>query len=1135
MNLAALLPRLRAWPDLAALNEPGGRVLNLPRAARPPVLAAWLTTHSAPTLILTARSDRAQALADELLAWEPGLRVMAFPEPNPLFYEKAAWGEGVLRARMAALAALTPYAGLTAPATPPPVIVASARAVLTRTVPRREVVAATRTLKRGQKLALDKVLAQWVELGYEPASTVTAPGQFARRGGIVDVYPITEPLPVRLEFFGDEVDILRTFDPETQRSGAPLEAITLTPAREAMPRLFPADFSTSLREFYLPQVTLPASLLDHLPASARVVIDDWYDLADMAAELAEQAASLRQEALEAGHIPADFPAPHFTLAELEPQLRRHAPMVLAHAAPEDWQATPLTWGARFAPGPRFGGQVKPLVEQLHYRQLDGHALVLVTRQAQRLADLWAEAGPRPPVLSGLPHAPAPGEVLFVEGALAEGWTLTDPAGTVELLTDSEIFGWSKPAPRRATGRAARATPRLPDYAPGDYVVHIEHGIGIFRELAHLPVDGAPRDYLRVEYAHGDELFVPVEQADRLTRYVAPGEHPPTLSRLGHHEWQAAKGRAQQAAELLARELLDLYARRELAPGRAFSPDGAWQMEMEAAFPYVETADQLRALAEVKADMQRPRPMDRLICGDVGYGKTEVALRAAFKAVTDGTQVAVLVPTTVLAQQHYRTFSQRLAAFPVTVEMLSRFRTQAESKAVLNRLEQGTVDIVIGTHKLLSRQVRFKNLGLLIIDEEQRFGVTHKERLKRLRTEVDVLTLTATPIPRTLYLSLTGVRDISNINTPPEERLPVLTHTGPYQPRLVRQAILRELDRGGQIFFVHNRVHSIDHMRDQLADLVPEARLGVGHGQMDEHELAAVMEQFSQGELDILLSTSIIESGLDIPNANTLIVNRADRFGLAQLYQLRGRVGRGALQAYAYFFTDPRYPATPEARERLNTLQEQTELGAGYAIAMRDLEMRGAGDMLGARQSGHIGAVGFHLYTKLLTQAVKRLRANPSADPASDELWRDLQTMHVDLALAAALPESYVSDLGTRLELYQRLAEVRTESALAALATELADRFGPVPEAVADLLFQVQVKLRALPLGIKAVTLDKGQLALTLPPLPEPAQAELSLRLGREARLGKQRLWLPRTEAWRTTLLETLAVLAEVAGVTAPGQ
>ena len=569
----------------------------------------------------------------------------------------------------------------------------------------------------------------------------------------------------------------------------------------------------------------------------------------------------------------------------------------------------------------------------------------------------------------------------------------------------------------------------------------------------------------------------------------------------------------------------------MAEGYAFKIDSAWQQELEASFPYVETKDQIKAIEAVKRDMENARPMDRLLCGDVGYGKTEVALRAAFKAVNDGKQVAILVPTTVLAQQHYTTFRQRLAAYPVEVEMLSRFRTHKEQDEIVKKLVDGRLDIIIGTHRLIQPDVTFKDLGLVIIDEEQRFGVTHKEHFKKLRTEVDVLTLTATPIPRTLYMALTGVRDISNINTPPEERQPVITHIGPYSPRLVRQACLRELERGGQVFFVHNRVQTIRAMQSHLNQLVPEARVAIAHGQMPETELSSVMEKFSQGDVDILLCTSIIESGLDIPNANTLIVDRGDTFGLAQLYQLRGRVGRGAQRAYAYFFRHRRKPPTPEGYERLETIAENTQLGAGYSIAMRDLEMRGAGELLGNRQHGYIASVGFHLYTRLLAQAVRDLRRFEGlASPVLSDL-EDLQMalpVSVDLPLAIGIPADYVANTNMRLQLYRRLADLRNEDELKTLEEEFADRFGSLPDQVADLFYQFQVKLLAERAGLTSVTAEGDQIVLRYPASPVGLQTPPLPEVGLDTRTGKNAYWMACNGLdWRENLIEVLSAIIKM--------
>jgi transcription-repair coupling factor (superfamily II helicase) len=664
-----------------------------------------------------------------------------------------------------------------------------------------------------------------------------------------------------------------------------------------------------------------------------------------------------------------------------------------------------------------------------------------------------------------------------------------------------------------------------DLTPGDFVVHIEYGVGVFQGLVTRAIEGAEREYLLVEYGGNDRLYVPIPQADRLARYVGVDDRTPTLSRLGTQDWRSVKARARAAAEEVAGELVELYAAREIAPGHAFMPDTPWQAELEAAFPYYETSDQLRAIADVKDDMERARPMDRIICGDVGYGKTEVAIRAAFKAVMGGKQVAILVPTTVLAQQHYSTFVRRLAPFPVVTEMLSRFRTHAEQRDILQRVKQGQVDIVIGTHRLLQNDVSFSDLGLLVVDEEQRFGVTHKERLKEMRTEVDVLTMTATPIPRTLYMALTGVRDISTIETPPEERLPVTTYVGEYDDQVVRRAILREMERSGQVFNVHNRVQTIRSAEKRLRSLVPEASMAVAHGQMRESELEGVMVRFVEGDVDVLVCTTIIESGLDIPNANTLIVERAHQFGLAQLYQLRGRVGRGAQRAYAYVFHDRWSRLNPEARQRLETIRETTNMGAGYTIAMRDLEIRGAGEILGTRQSGHIAAVGFELYTRLLAQSVRELKAARDGMPLPKV---PLGTIRIDLGISARLPVDYVPDSKLRLQIYRRLAGLGTLEEIAGVAQELADRFGPLPPSALDLLYQLRLKVMASEARVASIMVENGRLALRSAGEDFPPRESVLRAAGDRLTVSRRAIWLPVTDDWRQSLEDVLSALGALA-------
>jgi transcription-repair coupling factor (superfamily II helicase) len=855
--------------------------------------------------------------------------------------------------------------------------------------------------------------------------------------------------------------------------------------------------------------------LEYLPRQALILVDDLQAVQDSVLDVEEQAVKMRQEAVAEGTLPADFPLPYLTWSELTDHMPQDCTVELGGVGRADETQPTTALASYFLPGPRFGGRLKPFMEHLSELVDKSEQAIIISRQSARLKELWAEHSPFLP-------SPSPS---FVEGSLAEGFTLlsTDHP-PLHLLTDGEIFGWRRPELRQRP-RAVAEPPEgaYTDLQAGDYVVHVDHGIGVFVGLVTRTIDGMEREYLCIEYADEAQLFVPVHQVDRVTRYLGADNRTPSLSRLGGTEWRSVKGHVKEAVVEVAQDLLDLYAQRSVVPGHAFASDTPWQQELEASFPYIETDDQMRVLGEVKRDMEIPRPMDRLICGDVGYGKTEVALRAAFKAVMDGKQVAVLVPTTVLAQQHYQTFLQRLTPFPVELEMLSRFRSLQEQRRIVKRLQDGAIDIVIGTHRLLSADVRFKDLGMLIIDEEQRFGVTHKETLKKMRSEVDVLTLTATPIPRTLYMTLTGVRDISTINTPPEERLPIITYMGPYSPRLVRQAILRELERGGQVFFVHNRVHTIHAMYRHLEVLVPEVRISIAHGQMPEQLLSERMQQFTDGEVDVLLCTSIIESGLDIPNANTLIVDRADAFGLAQLYQLRGRVGRGAQRAYAYFFRHARRAPTLEGRERLETIAENTQLGAGYSIAMRDLEIRGAGDILGTRQHGHIAAVGFHLYTRLLAEAVRRLRPQHITMPGDGKLQAPPLPANVDLPIQASIPASYVADKMMRLRLYRRMADLRTSHDLDALVEEFNDRFGPPPEPIRNLLYQLKVKLMAEAAGLASISSENGQLALRYPDNEIPASLP---DLGTKVRVGKTAIWFPYSSLpeWRQDLIDILVQL-----------
>ena len=1096
LDLFSNQPAFEELVEEISTGKPPGH-LGLARASRIPVLGALQSALKRPVLLVTDKTDRALLLEDEYNFWSSGPEFSFFPEPDPLFYEKVPWSRKTRHERLRLLADLsTRLVPGEAGEVSPPLILAPVRGLITRTLPRRSFLKASRTIQAGSSHNLQSLAAEWVRGGYRSVPVVTLPGEFARRGGILDVWPPGDRFPARLEFFGDEIEMLRRFDPQNQRTIEKIDQVRITPAREF---LMPESSLEELEEGDVSEYHLPilhqevATLLNYLPADTVVFFDDQEAIKEAVLEIESQSESLRQGYQGDQRVGADFPLPYLPWNQLTKALEAFQFLSLGPAGESSRQGI----SSQFTPNQRFGGELKSFTNHAASIVQQGEEVIVVSRQSARLAEVWEER-------TKYDRSPQ-----FIKGSIEGGWIFTSQIGNrSHLFSDSEIFGWSHIQPRRRPVRRAQS-PEINyiDFAPGDWVVHIDHGIGRFAGLTFRELDGTEGEYLAVEYAEEDYLYVPVAQADRLTRYVGPDHHDPVITRLGGKRWNKAKNRVKKEVIQVAQDLLDLYARRQIVTGYAFSADTAWQQELEASFPYIETEDQLQVLSQVKGDMERPRPMDRLICGDVGYGKTEIALRAAFKAVMDGKQVAVLVPTTVLAQQHFDTFSQRMSGFPVEIRMLSRFRTPGQQRAILSGLIKGAVDIVIGTHRLLSRDVFFKDLGLLIVDEEQRFGVAHKEKIKAKRADIDVLTLTATPIPRTMYMALTGVRDISRINTPPEERLPVVTHVGAYDPGLVQRAIWREIERGGQVFFVHNRVKTIQAAKSHLVNLVPEARIGIAHGQMAEKDLAKRMRDFTRGEIDVLLSTSIIESGLDIPNANTLIVDQADRFGLAQLYQLRGRVGRGSQRAYAYFFKERQGRPTREGRLRLETIAEHSDLGAGYAIAMRDLEIRGSGDILGTRQSGYIAAVGFHLYTRLLADAVRQKKVDQGGPESSQELAAQLlrPLVKINLPLSVGIPEDYIQDQSVRLSLYRRAASINGLKEIRELESEFKDRFGPLPATVVNLLHQLELKLLAEQAGVESIFIQYGKLALGYSEgkaLPQPWEFDFKVRF------GEGTVWLP---------------------------
>lgn len=996
------------------------RVGGLRPSARGLFLALLARQAPLPALWVTHGTQDAERLCEEAGAWLGGspYRVLLFPEREKWRFDEGATDPD----RMAVLQAMAWGE--------PVVAVAPVGALLEKTLSPSVVEQQALEIQVGTEMDMERILASLVEKDYEAVSMVEHRGQFSRRGGILDIYPATGDA-VRLEFFGDQVEIIRVFEIDTQRSIASVPSVLILPLRENERASYLASF---------------------LPPGAPVILDEPARLRLRLQEMSADAGG--------GTLPAEA-------WDEVVEVLGNRPHVELMAWGSDEHDVDLMLDTR--PAPSFGSRLEEFSRQATQDAAAGTLVVVVSPHDGRIREIlgWEEeprlAGPADLVRDppGSPPRLRPGLIYVEHGLLGEGFHMPGPGHPpLTLLTDRELLGVSR---RRRYARPAErgCSLQVEDLREGDPVVHITHGVARYEGLVTLDLQGSSRDFLKLHYAGQDSLFVPVEQMDLVTKYIGADAGSPPLARLGRGDWQRTRTRISQEVREMADRLLSLYARRKAIDGHACAADTPWQTELEAAFPYDETPDQERAIAQVKQDMESAIPMDRLICGDVGYGKTEIAIRAAFKAVTEGRQVAVLVPTTVLAQQHHETFRERMGPFPVRVEVLSRFRSAKEQRAVVEGMEDGSVDLVIGTHRLLGKDVRFRRLGLVIVDEEQHFGVEHKEALKERFPDVDVLTLSATPIPRTMQMSLVGVRDLSLIETPPAARLPVRTYLFENVDEVVAGAITRELEREGQIFFVHNRVRGIEKVANDIRALVPRARVVVGHGQMSEDRLENVMAEFLEGEHDVLVCTTIIESGLDLPNVNTIIVNNAHMFGLGQLYQLRGRVGRSSRQAWCYLLYPPTRSLTPEAELRLETIRDFTALGSGYQIALRDLEIRGAGNLLGAQQSGQIAAVGFHLYVQMLEEAVAEAREGRPARPRE-------QVPVLELPAEAFLPEAYVPDSQQKITLYRRLAEMTTPEQVEAMQEEMRDRYGPLPPPVENLLQFVRLKLLALDLGVPSV-------------------------------------------------------------------
>lgn len=1050
----------------------------------------------------------------------------------------------------------------------PYIVVVPVRALVQRVLDQETLRANTIEVKTGQPVEIAKFTAELVRLGYKRESIVTLRGEFSVRGDIVDVYPSCGQ-PVRIELFGDEVESIRVFNVETQRSTEEAENVLIAP-RYWLVTENPSELVTKLRAAaesalenlndqaqetlravmeqdlqYLESGIYPESaeyyglfindqfstLMNYLPASSLILFDEWDTVAMSLRTYEQKLDEAYEEGVLSGRL-LPVPRPlHLTLQEFGEQSQNWQRVFLV-AMPG------VEAGYDEADGPaiikfdchnvdRFNSQVRDIVDKIREWKNKGYQMVISTEQPQRVLGLLREwdcaaiylsagqggsnsvglIGDTAETVAGAPtslgeavagrmlgtpniDSNAPNNVWITRNGFAGGFRLDD-VGLVSL-TDGELFGVKrKPAVYRrpiAEKNYERFT-ALSDLKVGDYVVHMKHGIGQFIGVQRIAYDNQTREYLTIQYSGEDRLYVPVDQINLLSRYRGSGDHAPKLSRLGGADWESTKRKVKRSVKQVAEDLVNLYAMRAKQEGFAALPDTPWQYEMEEDFPFEETPDQWQAIVDTKSDMESTKPMDRLICGDVGFGKTEVAIRAIFKVVMSGRQAVILVPTTILAQQHFNTMCDRFAAYPIRVGLLSRFRTAKEQKEVVQRLMTGECDVVVGTHRLLQKDIMFKDLGLVVIDEEHRFGVAHKEKLKQLRVMVDVLTMSATPIPRTLHMALSGARDMSLINTPPVNRAPVKTYVGEFRPQVVRTAILHELERGGQVFFLHNRVESIERVAMEVKELVPEARVGIGHGQMQERDLENVMLDFANHEFDILVCTTIIESGLDIPNANTIIIDEADKLGLAQLYQIRGRVGRSNVQAYAYCFYRADKVISETAQNRLKAIREFTSLGSGYQIALRDMEIRGVGNILGAEQHGHMVAVGFDLYCKLLEESVAELKGEAvAAEP-------DTQ---IDINVTAFIPEEYVPDQEHRIIEYKRLADVKNERDLLMLTEEWRDRFGPLPVEVQQLVQIVKLRLFASRVNVTAVKPDMVGLRLMVNYRLQtwlPIQARLPKHLG----------------------------------------
>ena len=1059
-------------------------------------------------LVVTYSDLRARELYEDLKEFFP--RVYRYPAKDLLFYSADIHGNALTKQRLFVVRALLEGNG--------GVVVTTMNALMDPLVPLEEMMEKVLILEAGGGEDIGELARKLSELGYERTAQVMEPGQFCVRGGIMDVFPLTEDCPVRLEFWGDEIDSIRSFDPESQRSIENLEQIFLYPASElvlsekekeaglsrmeaecreyagALRRQMRTEeahriessiqsLAEGLREgwlsggldsyiSYFKKKTV--SFLDYFSPEGTLFLDEPDRLLEMSRAVVLEFRESMAGRLEKGYLLPGQTGLLYEPEALFPKMSRgRAVLFFGLSGRFELIKEKKRYHMEVRSMAGYQNHFEELIKDLKRWQQKKYRIVLLSpsrTRAARLAgdlqeyDLFARYGE-----TGGEEV-LPGQILVTEGRLQKGFEY--PLLRFALITQGDMFGREKKRKRRKYKEyQGRKIQSFTELSIGDYVVHENHGLGIYRGIEKIEVNGVTKDYLKIEYGNHANLYTPVTQMDLVQKYTVSGSRTPKLNRLGGSEWDKTKTRVKGAVKEIAADLVKLYAARQEKKGYAYGQDTVWQKEFEEMFPYEETEDQLRAIEETKKDMESTKIMDRLICGDVGYGKTEIAIRAAFKAVQESKQVVFLVPTTILAQQHYNTFVQRMKDYPVTVSLLSRFVSPGEQKKILAELKRGFVDIVIGTHRVLSEDVVFKDLGLLIIDEEQRFGVAHKEKIKKLKENVDVLTLTATPIPRTLHMSLSGIRDMSVLEEPPMDRIPIQTYVMEYNEEMIREAVRREMARGGQVYYVYNRVKDIEDMTSRLAALIPEARVVYAHGQMRERELERIMFDFINGEIDVLVSTTIIETGLDISNVNTIIIHDADRFGLSQLYQLRGRVGRSNRTAYAFLMYKRDKLLKEVAQKRLSAIREYTELGSGIRIAMRDLEIRGAGNILGAEQHGHMEAVGYDLYCKLLNTAVRALKGEKKEDDSFETT--------VDLTMDAYIPATYIRNEALKLEVYKRISAIETQEEYEDMQDELLDRFGEIPPAVENLLQASLLRSLAHSADVREISGNRREVRLVL--------------------------------------------------------